>query len=42
MNNFQKDLLNKNTCWEIVKIFHPEISEELKDKLIIDLKYDWV
>jgi hypothetical protein len=42
-NSFQKALLkNKDAAWEIIKVFHPDILEEYKDRLKIYLKYDWV
>lgn len=43
MNNFQKSLTsNKNCIWDIVKIFHPDIEEEKKEKIKAYIKYDWV
>lgn len=43
INDFQKALINnKDICWEIVKIFHPEVNLSLKDKLNINTLYDWI
>jgi len=35
-------LSNKNVAWEIVKVFHPEIDDSLKERLSINCQYDWV
>lgn len=42
-NNFQKSLRSNKECiWEIVKLFHADISEDKKDQIKAYTKYDWV
>ena len=43
MNDFQKAMLNNiDVAWQIVKVFHPDIDDSLKEKLSITIKYDWI
>lgn len=43
LNDFQNSLIgNKDACWEVVKMFHPNIDDSKKDNLKVSSKYDWV
>jgi hypothetical protein len=45
LNNFQTTMINPNkrhVCWEIIKVFHPEIEDKKQSWFKVTTHYEWI